>query len=45
MTEVYLLFYESVLPTFTHINLLLQREDPNIYLVANAIRSFYLANL
>ena len=40
MTEVYLLFYESVLPTFTHINLLLLREDPNIYLVADAIRSF-----
>lgn len=41
MTEVYLLFYESVLPTFTHINLLLQREDPNIYLVADAIRCFF----
>ncbi len=40
MTEVYLLFYESVLPTFTRINLLLQREDPNIYLVADAIRAF-----
>ena len=39
MTVVYLLFYESVLPTFTHVNLL-QREDPNIYLVASAIRSF-----
>ena len=41
MTEVYLLFYESILPTFTHINLLLQREDPNIYLVADAIWSFF----
>lgn len=30
MTEVYLLFYESVLPTFTHINLLLQRESQYI---------------
>lgn len=40
MTEVYFLFYESVLPTFTHTNLLLQREDPNIYLVADAIRTF-----
>ena len=37
LTEVYLLFYQSVLPTFTQINLLLQREDPNIYLVADAI--------
>ena len=40
MTEIYMLFYQSVLPTFTHFNLLLQREDPNIYLVADAIRSF-----
>ena len=40
MTEVYLLLYKSVLPTFTHVNLLLQREDPNIYLVADAIRAF-----
>lgn len=37
MTEVFLLFYESVLPTFTRVNLLLQQEDPNIYLVADAI--------
>ena len=37
MTEVYQLFYEALLPTF---NLLLQREDPNISLVADAIRSF-----
>ena len=42
MTEIYLLFYESVLPTFTHLNLLLQREDPNIYLVADEIRAFFL---
>lgn len=28
MTEVYLLFYEAVMPTFTRLNLLLQREDP-----------------
>jgi len=40
MTEVYLLFYQSVLPTFTHLNLLLQREDPTIYLVAEEIRAF-----
>ena len=40
MTEIYMLFYESVLPTITHLNLLLQREDPNIYLVSDAIRSF-----
>ena len=40
LTEVYLLFYQSVLPTFTQVNLLLQREDPNIYLVADSIRVF-----
>ena len=40
MTEVYLLFYEAVLPTFTCLNLLLQREDPCIFLIADAIRSF-----
>lgn len=40
MTEVYLLFYESVLPTFTHVNLFLQREDTSIYLVADVIRAF-----
>lgn len=40
MTEVYLLFYESVLPVFTRVNLLLQREDLNIFLVADAIRAF-----
>ena len=39
MTEIYI-FYEAVLPIFTHINLLLQQEDPNIYLVADAIRAF-----
>ena len=37
---VYLLFYQSVLPTFTQLNLLLQREDPNIHLVADEIRAF-----
>lgn len=40
MTEVYLLFYQAILPTFTQTNLLLQRENPNIYLVADAIHSF-----
>ncbi len=36
MTEVYLVFYQSVLPTFTNINLLLQQEYPNIFLVSKA---------
>ena len=33
ITEVYLLFYQSVLPLFTHFNLLLQREDPCIHIL------------
>ena len=37
---MYLLFYQSVLPTFTPVNLLLQREDPNIYLVTDSIQAF-----
>lgn len=36
MTEVYLLFYAY----FTNLNLLLQREDPNIFLVGDAIHNF-----
>ena len=40
ITEVYLLFYQSVLPIFTHLNLLFQREDPNIYLIMTSIRAF-----
>ena len=42
MTEVYLLFYESDFPIFTRINLLLQREDPCIHLIASTIRDFLL---
>ena len=30
ITEVYLLFYQSDLPSFAKVNLLLQREDPNL---------------
>lgn len=33
LTEIYLLFYQSVLPAFNHFNLFLQREDPCIHLV------------
>ena len=31
LTEVYLLFYQAVLPCFTNFNKLLQREEPLIY--------------
>ena len=40
ITEVYLLFYEALLPTFTNLTLLLQWEDLNIFLVGDAICSF-----
>ena len=33
MTEVYLLFYQAILPVFTSINLMLQRTALKIYLV------------
>lgn len=33
MTEVYLLFYQSILPLFNCFNLLLQRDDPCIHLI------------
>ena len=33
MTEVYLLFLQSVLPSFTHCNQFLQREEPLIHLL------------
>ena len=40
MTEIYLLFFQSVLPTFNRCNLFLQREEPSIFLVADGIKSF-----
>ena len=33
MTEVYLLFYQAILPVFTNVNLMLQRTALMIYLV------------
>lgn len=40
MTEVYLLFYQSVIPLFTRFNKLLQREDPVIFLISKEIIAF-----
>ena len=40
MTEICLLFFQSVLPTFNRFNLLLQHEEPSIYLVADGVQSF-----
>ena len=33
MTEVFLLFFQSVLPSFTHCNQFLQREEPLIHVL------------
>ena len=40
MTEVYLYFYNDVFPMFTHAKLLLQREDPCIYLILEEQNKF-----
>ena len=40
ISEVYLLFYQAVLPVFSRLNLLLQREYPTIFLIADEIRAF-----
>ena len=40
MTEIYLMFFSSVLPTFTTRSLFLQREDPCIYLIHDALNCF-----
>lgn len=33
MTEIYLLFFQSILPCFTHMNQLLQREEPLVHIL------------
>ena len=40
MSEIYLLFVQSIIPTFTRLNMLLQREDPMIFLIFSQIRAF-----
>ena len=39
MTEVYLMFYQAVLPMFTSVNLMLQRDAPMVYLVRESLFS------
>lgn len=39
LSEVYLLFYQSILPVFSKFNLFLQREDPCIHLVYDHCQS------
>ena len=40
MTEIYLMFFSSGLPTFTTTNLLLQPENPCIYFIHDALNRF-----
>ncbi|RXN16530.1 hypothetical protein ROHU_027475 [Labeo rohita] len=40
MTEVYLLFYQATIPVFTSLNLLLQRENPSIFLLQDEMIKF-----
>ena len=40
MTEVYLKFHQSVIPTFTRFNLTLQREEPSIFLLEEEMANF-----
>ncbi|KAI4818765.1 hypothetical protein KUCAC02_004065 [Chaenocephalus aceratus] len=40
LTEVHLLFYQALLPTFCQCNLLFQRQHPCIYLLHGQVRAF-----
>ena len=40
MTEIYLLFYQAVLPCFTNFNKLLQCEEPLVYKLHKAQQRF-----
>lgn len=40
ISEVYLMFYQSVLPVFVNFNKLLQHEEPLIYMLAEEMESF-----
>ena len=41
LTEVYLLFFQSVLPCFTHTNQFLQREEPLVHVLLPQLLSLY----
>ena len=41
MTEVYLLFFQSILPCFTHANQFLQREEPLIHVLQPQLLSLF----
>lgn len=41
MTELHLLFFQSVLPIFTNANKFLQREEPLIYLLRSHLMSLF----
>ena len=45
MFEIYLLFFQAVLPMFTTFNLFLQRDDLQIYLLNSQMHSLLLKNI
>ena len=40
VSEVYLLFYQAILQGFTHLNKLLQREEPIVGVISTQINEF-----
>jgi hypothetical protein len=40
MTEVYLLFFQSIMPSFTHCNQFLQQQEPLIHVLQNILAKF-----
>lgn len=40
MSEAYLLYYQAVLPIFTNLNKLLQRQDPCFHILLDEMRRF-----
>ena len=40
LNEVYLLFYQAILPVFTALNKFLQRETPCIHLISDKLEGF-----
>ena len=42
ITEVYLMFYQAVMPIFTSLNKCLQRENPCIHILHNKLSNFFV---
>ena len=42
MTEIYLLFYQAVLPCFTNLNKIFQREEPPVYITPSGAETLHV---